>query len=452
MKTYSLVDKIKNKIGKDANLKELLSGSAITFVVKIIGMLINYGVVLLISYKHGAEGVGVFGVVNSLITFLALFCTLGTNVSVLRFVGQFKTEDSVFKLKHIIYRAMKLAIPTSIIVGTLVFYLSDLIALKIFKNIEYSIGLKIGAVALPFFTLNSINIEFIRGLKKLKISEYFRSIHRFLIVLIILASGLFNYEVLNSLYGLGVGIVFTFLLSTSYILLFFYNRSSISHENFTLTTKELFNTSTPMMTAALCNFALNNMGLYFVEFFSTTQETGIYNVAFKLAQLVSLALLVINTISAPKFSEMYWNNKIEELKTYLRQASKTIFYISLVSSVIIMLLSESILSIFGEDFISGQWALFYLITGQVISAIAGSVGIFMNMTGNHSFYTRITFYILLFSVPLNFVMVKNFGMNGAAISSLISVASLNIIAAVIVYKKIGFTTFYNPFKTNKINE
>ena len=41
-----LIKKIQDKLSRDANLKELLSGSAITFVIKVTGMLIGYIAVL----------------------------------------------------------------------------------------------------------------------------------------------------------------------------------------------------------------------------------------------------------------------------------------------------------------------------------------------------------------------------------------------------------------------
>ena len=37
----------------------------------------------------------------------------------------------------------------------------------------------------------------------------------------------------------------------------------------------------------------------------TANEVGIYDVAFKLSMFVNIALTAVNSISSPKFAEMY---------------------------------------------------------------------------------------------------------------------------------------------------
>jgi len=43
-----------------SHLKEMLTGSAITFILKISGMLLGYLVVIQVFRRYGAEGIGVY--------------------------------------------------------------------------------------------------------------------------------------------------------------------------------------------------------------------------------------------------------------------------------------------------------------------------------------------------------------------------------------------------------
>ncbi len=73
-----MLEKIKNKLGKDANLKELLSGSAITFLLKIAGMSLGYIVIIFIAKAYGTDGVGVYSLILSIMTFLAMASLMGS--------------------------------------------------------------------------------------------------------------------------------------------------------------------------------------------------------------------------------------------------------------------------------------------------------------------------------------------------------------------------------------
>tara|TARA_R110002072_G_scaffold159408_3_gene310465 strand:+ start:535 stop:702 length:168 start_codon:yes stop_codon:yes gene_type:complete len=53
-----LLSKLKHKLNNDGHLKDLLKGSAITFVLKMSGMGLGFILTYLISHKLGPEGVG----------------------------------------------------------------------------------------------------------------------------------------------------------------------------------------------------------------------------------------------------------------------------------------------------------------------------------------------------------------------------------------------------------
>ncbi|SNZ06199.1 hypothetical protein SAMN06265182_0595 [Persephonella hydrogeniphila] len=55
-----MINKIINKINSDIHLKELLKGSSIAFILRIVGIIAGYVFTLLITRGYGAEAMGVF--------------------------------------------------------------------------------------------------------------------------------------------------------------------------------------------------------------------------------------------------------------------------------------------------------------------------------------------------------------------------------------------------------
>ena len=120
-----MIQKLKNKLNGDIHFKEILTGSAITFVLKMSGMLLGYVVILIISRQYGAEGVGVYNLTLSLMTFVAMIAAMGMNVSILRYVGQFNKSGEEHKLKLLYRYALELVVPFSLLLAFLLYTFSD---------------------------------------------------------------------------------------------------------------------------------------------------------------------------------------------------------------------------------------------------------------------------------------------------------------------------------------
>jgi len=440
-----MINKLRKKLNSDIHLREILTGSAVTFVFKISGMLLGYLVVLIISRKYGAEGVGVYSLTLSILTFFSIIAMMGMNISILRYVGQFNKTREEYKLKLLYKYALELIIPFSLIIGILLYFFAEMIALKIFDNPVYIPALKFIAFLVPLMSLQNISVEYIRGLKKLKISEFLRSVNRPLInIILLIIISLFINDTLLPIYTLGAGIMASAMYAVYFITNYIKNIKPNKITN--LNKKELVKTSMPMMMTAIIAFVLGNISLYMLEIYSTTEEVGLFSVVLKLSLLISLALEVVNTISAPKFSELYWTKKYDELQNIIMHSSKLIFFSSISIAVVMILLSNFILQLFGNDFKMVSNVLLILIIGQMVNASTGSVGVFLNMTGHQHIVRNVVFIIMLLSIFLNFLLVPSYGMIGAALATMIGSVLLNIILVLYVKMKLGYKTYYIPFK------
>lgn len=440
-----MIQKFINKINADANLKELLSGSAVTFIIKVTGMVLGYCVLLLISKKYGAEGTGIYTLTFKTINLLAIFAGLGLNIALVRYVGQFSSDkNGLGKMKYLLKYVFQLSFPFSVFIALCLYFFATEIAKSIFNNPTYIPILKIAAIALPFFTLTLVYVEFIRGLKNLKVSEYLRSVNRQLVVLILVGFTVFSANIMGVVYALGLGILLSFILTVGYIFNYF-KKHPVKKIISGVKQKELLITSVPLLSYTVATFIMSSAGAFFLEIYGTSDQVGIFNVCSRLAQLVSLTLLVVNTIAAPKFSELYWSNRKEELKKVLQQSSKIIFLSSIGVSLLLVGFSDLILSSFGEEFLVGSTALILLIVGQLINAFTGSVTTFLSMTGKQKALRNIVLITTCLVIPGYIFLVPLYGIEGAAAVFLFGSVFLNAIGVAYIYFKLKMVTFYVPF-------
>ena len=442
-----MIEKLKKKLGDDKNLNELLTGSAVTFVIKIFGMGIGYIVVLVISRMFGSEGVGIYSMTLNLLMLLAILGSMGMNVAVLRYVGQYAKSNNGLNTIKIIYKyIIGFSIPFSIIIALLLFLFSHEISVNIFGNKSYIPAMKMGAIVLPFLSLNLIGIEFIRGLKKLRISEFLRSISRQLVVLILIALPLFNYDKLNGVIALVIGIFCTFLMTESYILKYLrVDKSDDEDMKIIVTRYDLFKTSIPMMITTISYYFLANSGGLFIESLSSTSEVGIFNVCLQLSMLISLILNVVNTVSAPKFAELFWKGEKVELQKVIDNSNKIIFVVSIITSILMIVFCKFILSLYGKEFINGALSLIILIAGQLINAWAGSTGTFLNMCGYQVQLRNITVISSVVTATLFFILIPALGgVLGASIAIFFGQTLYNLSSTFYILNKSGLRTFFNP--------
>lgn len=406
-------------------------------------MLVGYLVVLYISKHFGAEGVGVYGLTISAITLVAMVSGLGFNMSVLRYVGQFNKEKDQTKIKLLYLYLLEISVPFSVFLSVILYLLSDYIALEFLNDIRYGHTLKIAAFSIPFFSLLMLNIEYIRGLKNLKVSESLRSLSiPMLNMLLLLIAASLSDDKDMPIYTYAVAMLLTSIVSIAFIYVRLKKIRIDSRDSFKK--RELINTSIPMLMTLLSTFIMGDVSLWFLQAFTTAKEVGVYNIIIKVSALIGLVLMVVNTISAPKFSELYWAKEYETLKKVIAQSTKLIFLASLGLSLVLIVLKEWILSVFGAEFVVGSDALVILIMAQLVNAVTGSVGLFLSMTGHQKILRNIIVATMMIGLVLNYLIIPVYGVYGAAIVSLLSSIIANLSSVYYVQTRLGYITYYIP--------
>tara|TARA_B100000787_G_scaffold49681_2_gene35760 strand:- start:1045 stop:1875 length:831 start_codon:yes stop_codon:yes gene_type:complete len=208
---------------------------------------------------------------------------------------------------------------------------------------------------------------------------------------------------------------------------------------------DLFKISIPLMFAQSVQFIMAWTDKLMLGNMMGSEEVGIYFTVFKLSMFASLALMAINSIASPKFAELYGKKDFDSLKKVAHQSSKIIFLSTLPLVLLFFAFPDFLLGLFGEEFKVGVNAFLFLSFGKLISSFCGSVGNLLQMTGKQVVFMNILLVGAIVNVSLNFYLIPKFGINGAALASMISLSTWNLIMVCFVKRELGFYTFYIPF-------
>lgn len=437
---------------KAVNVKKIIkpsaSGSIIktffnSFALLMLSLLAEYYFTFFISRNLGAEIVGIFSLSLTVLNIFVVFGKQGLDMFLLRFMARYSSLGEWGKAKEIYYKIINIALISAIFYTILLYAASGLIATKIFNKDYLKFYLQIISLMIIPATLLSINTESLRGLKKTKEYVFIQNTMPFLIAgLLITIIYQFKKSTQLPFYMYGAGLAISCLVSFRYL---FKNKKLVrAKKTADSPYKKIFSVSIPMLITSSVFMTMSWIDKIMLGYLSTDAAVGIYSVAFKTAQLTQITLFAVNSITASKFSEYFSKNNMQSLKMIVENSSKLIFWSSAPILLLLFIFPEQILAIYGTEFIAGKYALLLLTAGAFINSISGSVGYLLQMTGNHNLFLKIILISAIINVLLNAVLIPKYGINGAALASMISMAIWNLTSSIFIKHKYKILTLYFP--------
>lgn len=172
-----------------------------------------------------------------------------------------------------------------------------------------------------------------------------------------------------------------------------------------------------------------------------SEEAGIYNVAARVAQLLSFLLIAALPSVMPTVAQLYAQRDAEALQRVLTRGARLVLLGSLPLAAGMIVFAEPILGLFGTDFEGGATALRIMCAGQLVSVVMGFTGTTMQMIGDAGLATWVTAAATTVNVLLSAALIPGLGVEGAAVGTAASVALTNVWMAHLLWRN---RTIYSP--------
>jgi O-antigen/teichoic acid export membrane protein len=135
----------------------------------------------------------------------------------------------------------------------------------------------------------------------------------------------------------------------------------------------------------------------------------------------------IGTASSPIVSELHGQGDKERMARFYQTTTKWMFTVNLPLFLVLLLFSESILTIFGQEFVDGSTALIILALANLVTASAGISDGILAMTGNTSAKLANSVVLTVFTIGLSLLLIPHWGAVGAAVAALVTATVLNLL-------------------------
>jgi O-antigen/teichoic acid export membrane protein len=183
--------------------------------------------------------------------------------------------------------------------------------------------------------------------------------------------------------------------------------------------------------------------IMFLKKYNDDATVAFYSLAVKLMTILSMVIVTVNITVSTKIAEYFSIKNKTALNKTVKNSSRLIFILTLPATVLICIFSEYILSFFGKDYVAAKDALLILIVGQGICSAFGSAAVYLNMTGRQHIFQRILVVAVFLNLGLNWLLIPQYGMTGAAIAYIASSLFWNFISTIIIYQKDKVKVYLN---------
>jgi O-antigen/teichoic acid export membrane protein len=276
--------------------------------------------------------------------------------------------------------------------------------------------------------------EVLRGFHEIKIYSLFRNVSQNAFVLFAILISIYYSALLDPIYILYGSIV----ISTGLLFIVVYKFLKKHHINFSITgkyDKTILKYSYPMFLTSSMIFLMGYLDSFMISYYLGEYEVGIYSACVKLSFAVTFVLASVNGFIAPKISQAYSRSDFNEVKKIYYNSIKIIVFVSAPIFLLLYIFPEFFLGLFGDEFKTVTTTLFIINTAFLVNALCGSVGYLLNMTDNQHMFMKILLGGLGINISFNILLIPLYGINGAAIATLISMSFWNINSLLILKRK-----------------
>lgn len=427
--------KIKTLLYK-VNADILIKQSIITLILRIFGVMTLFGFTLFLTHNYSPQIVGQYDFTRTFLLLAGSVALLGTDQSVLFFAGKLRALNSFSVIKKLYINNLKILAITSLCVLVL-FFLIDKSFIDSFFNDSFTYNIIFKCVLLLFFNVLTLyNTEFIRALGDIYLSELFRNTFKYFPVFIgaIILTFYGNPEYLIDFFIYGF-----FFLAIITLIIILIKLAKIEEDtlDFSNEVKEIkiIKSSYSMGMSSLIFFLLLSVDVFLLKKYYGDAVVAYYSLAIKLMTFMSMVIISFGINTSTKIAELYELKKMEELAEVIKRSNRLIFIINFMGGLVLILFSETILKIFGADYILAKKALKLLVISQIIASFFGVTPMYMNMTKKQVAFKIIMFLALFMNIILNIILIPRYEMLGAAISFSVTNIFWILLCAFYVYTK-----------------
>lgn len=427
----------------DHHMMEVMTGAASAFVWRTLGAVAAFASNMVLVRLLGADGFGAYTIAFTAAIFASTIGTAGLDQTLVRFIAIYAANGDTHRLKSTFVKGALISSVVSLFAAMALFFLSPLLSIKIFKEPDLTLLMRIMSLVVVPLSLINVIAASLQALKRIRESIILQAavppLLNIAFLLVINTTSVLTPAAATAAYFISTAIVFFIgLLVWRYHL-----PQSLGTSDVVISVSELMNVALPMAVTSLMILIITVADTLILGIFVPPNEVGVYNAALKLAMVSTFAITAVSAISMPKFAALYASGDTKAIEVMIKHSVRIMFLFVSPFLLVSVFAPSLVMRVYGGGFGGGAVSLAILSAGQAVFIAFGLGGNLLLMTGKEVAVRNIIFLTSGANVLLSFILIPYWGGEGAAVAHAVSYGITALLYLFAVKKHLNITL--NPF-------
>lgn len=405
--------------------KDILIIGSVNLLITISGFV----VLPLITKLLGPENYGIWAQIMVTITFLTPVATLGLPYTLVRFLAAKSDKDEI---REGLYSVLAIVFAVSFLAALIILFLAEPISKIIIGDQNL---LKVLAFTMMVECLNLTLLNIFRAFQQIKKYSFFMLFQTFGEVGLISLAIYFGHGILGAVFSLLIIRIIIFLILLFNIL----KDIGFKFPKF-LEIKKYLSFGLPTVSSNTSYWIIQSSDRYLIGFFWGALFVGYYAPAYVMGNFLNLLILPLTFLLPAVLSKLYDENKINEVKTYLKYSLKYFLMMAIPSFFGLSLLSKQLLIIFTTPEISkhGYFVTPFVAFSLLLFGVYAIIGQILALKKKTKIIGTVWTITAAINFGLNIYAIPKIGILGAAITAVISYAIVFLLILYFSLKELKF--------------
>jgi O-antigen/teichoic acid export membrane protein len=398
----------------------LAAGTVFEYAVRfLIGIVLARGL--------GATDYGLYVLAISASSLFAGISLLGTDDAMVRYVAIRVGRDDPDGVAGTLQIGLGVAVAGGLVMGLVLFLLAEPIATGLFERPEFAVVLRFFAFVVPFLSLSNTLLGMARGFKRMDAAAIsqngVQSVVRLVLMVLLAVTGTLSLYPASIAFGVAD-------IAASLALIHFLNREfplrHVLRPGARRDLRAIFGFALPLWLSGLMRQFRHNIQNVMLGVMATVSNVGIFAVAGRINTVSDVATNSVYVAARPAMAQLHDRKDRGPLQELYAATTRWTLTANIPFFLPMVLIPQSLLLIFGEQFTAGEEALVILACATMVNAATGTCQGMLDMTGHTGVKLVNTIVNTLLLVGVGIWAIPRWDVVGAAAASFVAVTIVNL--------------------------
>lgn len=353
------------------------------------------------------------------------------------------SEKDKIVLKSRFFTVTILTFPICLIMIFTFMLFQNQLALLIFDDVSYSTVIVYMSVYFMFLAFSTLSQDYFRALRKMKLTSIIIIVRSILLsLLIIILFMCKSLEILNLILLVYCLIEFCIAIVGYVILSYVFKKIPFIFQIEPL--KEYYRYALPLMPYLIMSWLNTFVGKFILTHLIDLESTGIYSFNYSVVSRLFFLNVVIGYTVFPYISKFWNEGKLNLVSEYLEKGFNIGILFSLPIMTGLFITAPTIINLLsGDNYPVDKMLLVLICIAMIFQLLYNIYAYLIDLSRKTVWYNFIFLVTSVINILLNIVLVKAVGLNGVAISLIITYFIQFILTCIIGVKSTGIKLHFN---------